>query len=200
MDRLFAVVVICAFDLRRCGQHIIVHVIGIDIYSFAVSFVDRCQLAEELDELDQKLLLELQRNARRSFRELAGRVGTSVATAINRVKALEEKGIILGYSAIIDPKKLGYETAVIELVVSKGKLLDVEREVAKNPMVHQVYDVTGETDAIVVCKFKTRSELSQFVKSLLAMPNVERTVTHVVLTTVKEDSRFLKAGSASAAP
>jgi DNA-binding Lrp family transcriptional regulator len=152
-------------------------------------------MAEMPDELDSKLLLELQRNARRSFRELASEVKTSVATAINRVKAREEKGIIRGYSALVDPKKLGYETAIVELVVSKGKLLDVEREVARNPMVHQVYDVTGETDAIAVCKFKTRSELSQFVKSLLAMSNVERTVTHVVLTTVKEDFRLLEEAS-----
>ncbi len=145
-----------------------------------------------LDELDQKLLKELQKDARRSFREISTKVGASVATVINRVKILHEKGIIQGYSAIIDHKRLGYETAIVELIVSKGKLLDVEKEVAKNPMVSQVYDVTGETDAIIVCKFKTRSELSQFVKSLLAMPNVERTVTHVVLTTIKEDFRVLK--------
>ena len=147
---------------------------------------------EILDELDQKLLMELQKDARRSFREISKKVGASVATVISRVKILHEKGIIQGYSAIIDPKKLGYETAIVELIVSRGKLLDVEKEVAKNPMVSQVYDVTGETDAIIVCKFKTRSELSQFVKSLLAMPNVERTVTHVVLTTIKEDFRVLK--------
>jgi DNA-binding Lrp family transcriptional regulator len=154
--------------------------------------MNRCQLDELLDELDQKLLVELQKDARRSFRELSAKVGASVATVINRVKGLHAKGIIQGYSAIIDSKKLGYETAIVELVVSKGRLLDVEKEVARNPMVHQVYDVTGETDAIVVCKFRVRSELSQFVKSLLAMPNVERTVTHVVLTTIKEDFRLLK--------
>jgi DNA-binding Lrp family transcriptional regulator len=149
-------------------------------------------LIEALDKLDYKLLFELQSNSRRSFRELSAKVGTSVATVINRVKNLEEKGVIKGYSAIVDPKRLGYETAIVELVVSKGRLLEVEREIAKNPMVHQVYDVTGETDAMVICKFTTRSELSQFVKSLLAMPNVERTVTHVVLTTVKEDFRITK--------
>ncbi|MBS7623759.1 Lrp/AsnC family transcriptional regulator [Candidatus Bathyarchaeota archaeon] len=174
------------------ATHVTDLIIEINIYPLGSKLLDRCQLIEELDELDRKLLHELQRNARRSFRELAGKVGASVATVINRVRALEERGIILGYSAIIDLKRLGYETAVIELVVSKGRLLDVEREVAKNPMVHQVYDVTGETDAIIICKFKSRGELSQFVKSLLAMPNVERTVTHLVLTTVKEDSRILR--------
>jgi len=149
-------------------------------------------LIEAPDELDYKLLFELQNNARRSFRELSAKVGASVATVISRVKNLEEQGIIKGYTAIVDPKRLGYETAIVELVVSKGRLLEVEREIARNPMVHQVYDVTGDTDAMVICKFTRRSELSQFVKSLLAMPNVERTVTHVVLTTVKEDFRIAK--------
>lgn len=149
-------------------------------------------MIEALDELDYKLLFELQDNARRSFRELSAKVGASVATVISRVKNLEEQGIIKGYTAIVDPKRLGYETAIVELVVSKGRLLEVEREIARNPMVHQVYDVTGDTDAMVICKFTRRSELSQFVKSLLAMPNVERTVTHVVLTTVKEDFRIAK--------
>ena len=149
-------------------------------------------MIEAPDELDYKLLFELQDNARRSFRELSAKVGASVATVISRVKNLEEQGIIKGYTAIVDPKRLGYETAIVELVVSKGRLLEVEREIARNPMVHQVYDVTGDTDAMVICKFTRRSELSQFVKSLLAMPNVERTVTHVVLTTVKEDFRIAK--------
>jgi len=54
-----------------------------------------------------------------------------------------------------------------------------------------VYDVTGLTDAMVIAKFKSREELSKFTKALLAMPFVERTNTHIVLTTVKEDFRLL---------
>jgi DNA-binding Lrp family transcriptional regulator len=54
-----------------------------------------------------------------------------------------------------------------------------------------VYDVTGLTDAIVVAKFKKREDLSQFTKHLLTLPFVERTNTHVVLTTVKEDFRLV---------
>jgi len=50
--------------------------------------------------------------------------------------------------------------------------------------------VTGATDGIVIGKFRDREELSRFAKSLLAMPFVERTNTHIVLTTVKEDFRL----------
>ena len=75
--------------------------------------------------------------------------------------------------------------------MAKGKLLELEREVAKLPQVLAVYDVTGLTDAMVIAKFKSREELSKFTKTLLAMPFIERTNTHIVLTTVKEDFRLL---------
>jgi len=71
--------------------------------------------------------------------------------------------------------------------VAKGKLLETGEEIAKNPNVCCVYDVTGLTDAIVIAKFKTREELSNFTKSLLKMPYIERTNTHLALTTLKED-------------
>ncbi|MGB9134428.1 MAG: Lrp/AsnC ligand binding domain-containing protein, partial [Candidatus Bathyarchaeia archaeon] len=54
-----------------------------------------------------------------------------------------------------------------------------------------VYDVTGETDAFVIAKFHNREELSIFAKQLLSLPLVDRTNTHVVLTTVKEDLNAL---------
>ncbi|MEM3589695.1 MAG: Lrp/AsnC ligand binding domain-containing protein, partial [Candidatus Bathyarchaeia archaeon] len=66
-----------------------------------------------------------------------------------------------------------------------------EREVAKLPNACAVYDVTGDVDAIVIAKFKKREELSKFTKGLLALPFVERTNTHVILTTIKEDFRLL---------
>jgi len=54
-----------------------------------------------------------------------------------------------------------------------------------------VYDITGDADTIVIAKFKDRKSLSSFVKKLLEIPNVENTVTHIVLNTVKEDDRLI---------
>ncbi|MEM5794087.1 MAG: Lrp/AsnC family transcriptional regulator [Candidatus Aenigmatarchaeota archaeon] len=146
----------------------------------------------ELDKTDVKIIKLLLSNSRLSFREIARHLGLSVGTIINRVKILESEKIIKGYSVLLDHEKIGYElTAIIEITVSKGKLLEVEKEIAKFSNVCAVYDITGLTDALIIAKFKKRQELSDFVKSLLAMPNVERTNTHVVLTTIKEDFRVV---------
>ncbi|RLI25582.1 MAG: AsnC family transcriptional regulator [Candidatus Hecatellales archaeon] len=144
-----------------------------------------------MDELDLKILGELLRDGRQSFREIARNLGIATGTVLTRIKNLERQGVIKGYTAILDHEKLGYElTVVVEITVSKGKLLEVDREIAKKPNVCAVYDVTGLTDAIVVAKFKNREELSKFTKSLLSIPHVERTNTHLVLTTIKEDFRL----------
>lgn len=145
----------------------------------------------ELDNIDRKILIEYIRDARVSFREVARRVGVAVGTILSRTKRLEQQGMIKGYSALLDYEKLGYElTAITEITVSKGKLMETQQEIAKLPTTCAVYDITGITDAIVIAKFKTREELSVFTKTILAMPYVERTNTHMVLNTVKEDFRL----------
>ena len=70
-------------------------------------------------------------------------------------------------------------------------MLEIEEEIAKHENVIAVYDVTGDTDTLVIAKFKNRKSVSVFVKKLLGIPNVENTVTHIVLNTIKEDSRLI---------
>jgi len=143
-----------------------------------------------MDETDIKILKELVNDARLSYNEIARRIGIAVGTVAARISNLEKQGVIKGYSAIVDAEKLGYDVvAVIEVIVSGGKLTEVEGEVAKNPNVYGVYDVTGPSDAVLITRFKNRRELSKFVKSLLALKFVERTITHVALATIKEDLR-----------
>ena len=146
----------------------------------------------ELNETDKKILKNLLDDARFSSRQIAKNVGVSVGTVLSRIKKMEDIGIIKGYSAILDHEKLGYQlTVVTEITVSKGRLVEMENEVAKNPNVCGVYDVTGLTDAVIIAKFKSREELGKFTKNLLALPYIERTNTHVVLATVKENFRLL---------
>jgi len=143
----------------------------------------------EIDETDLRILAELLKDGRASYRKIAERIGVSVATVASRVEALEKRGVIKGYSALVDPLKLGYQiTAVIQLRIS-GNLLEVQKRIAENPHVFGVYDVTGEPDSIILVRFKGREELSRFIKGLLNMEEVERTITHVVLEVVKEDPR-----------
>jgi len=146
----------------------------------------------DLDGTDVKILRILRSDARLSSRQIAKKTGVSIGTVLSRMKKMEQAGIIKEYSAIVDHEKVGYElTVVIEVTVSKGKLSEIAKEIAKVPNVCCVYNVTGLTDAMVIAKFKRREELSSFTKYLLSLPYVERTNTHVVLTTMKEDFRVI---------
>jgi DNA-binding Lrp family transcriptional regulator len=148
--------------------------------------------AMDMNETDVKILKGLLEDARFSSRQIAKNVGVSVGTVLSRIRKMENDGIIRGYSALLDHEKLGYElTVVTEITVSKGRLTETESEIAKISNVCGVYDVTGLTDAIIIAKFKSREELGRFTKTLLALPYIERTNTHVVLKTVKENFRLL---------
>jgi DNA-binding Lrp family transcriptional regulator len=145
-----------------------------------------------LDETDVKIMKALTADARLSSRQIAKQCNVSIGTVLSRIKRMEKDGVIKGYSTLLDHEKLGYElTVVSEITVSKGRLLEVENEIARLPNVCCVYDVTGLIDAVIIAKFKNREDLSKFTKRLLAIPYMERTNTHVVLTTIKEDFRIV---------
>ena len=146
----------------------------------------------EFDEIDTKIIKNLLVDARLSARQLAYKIGLSTVTVLSRIKKLEQKKIITGYVARLDHEILGYGlTAIIEVKTTKGKMLEIENKIGENENVCAVYDITGQSDILVISKFKTRDELSDFVKSLSAIPNVENTETHIVLNTIKEDFRLL---------
>ena len=143
-----------------------------------------------IDKTDKEILKNLMNDARLSARQLAIKLGMSTVTILTRIKKLEKEKIIKGYTAIIDHEKLGYDlTAIIE-IISKKDILVIEEKLAKIENVCGVYDITGNTDTVIVAKFKERNELSKFIKSLSTMENVENTITHIVLNTVKEDFRL----------
>lgn len=144
----------------------------------------------DLDDLDLSILRELNGDARRSFREIARALKVSIGTVSNRLKRLEAAGVVQGYAPLLDEKRLGYEVlAVIGVQISKGKLLEVQRRVAKDERTVDVFDVTGEWDSVIVGRFRNTRELDAFVKRLSAMENVERTYTQVVLNVVKQEKR-----------
>ena len=143
---------------------------------------------KELEELDLEILKILSEDGRRPHISIAKELGKSHLTVKKHIDELEEKGIIKGYSMNIDFEKMGYDIiALIEITISKGKMLEVEQGIAKEPNIFAVYDLTGEYDAIVLARFKNRSELSQMVKKINSYEHVIRTNTHLILNVIKED-------------
>jgi DNA-binding Lrp family transcriptional regulator len=145
---------------------------------------------ENLDDIDIRILNLLQEDSRLSYNKIATKLRLSVGTVFNHVKNLQKKGVLKGYTIILDWAKLGYSLTAIVLVQTEGKhITEVESEIAGSPNVIAVYDVTGDYDAVVISKFKDRNGLNVFIKGLLAMPFVKRTVTNVAFSSVKEDFR-----------
>ncbi|MFX1237790.1 MAG: Lrp/AsnC family transcriptional regulator [Promethearchaeota archaeon] len=143
-----------------------------------------------LEKLDIDILKILSKDGRASFRQIAKDLSKSPVTVKKHVEALE-KNIIKGYGASINFESLGYDIlAFIELTISKGKMLEVEKEIAYLPNIFGVFDVTGTYDAIILARFKTRSELSNLVKKINSYEFVVRTNTHLILNIIKEGTDF----------
>ena len=141
----------------------------------------------KIDEIDIKILRELQEDARKSLKEIAEKVGVAEGTVYNRLNKMKNIGLIKKFIPVIDYSMLGYDLTAIIGVTAEGRyLVDIEREVAKEPNVTAVYDVTGDFDFLVVAKFKDRDSLNSFVKKIAGMKNVKRTYTMLVLNVVKE--------------
>jgi DNA-binding Lrp family transcriptional regulator len=143
---------------------------------------------KKIDELDLRILSLLQEDCRLSFNKIANKLGVSVGTAFNHVKSLEKIGVLKGYTAVLDSSKLGYSLTVIIMIQAEGTYLtDVENEIAKTSNVVALYDITGDYDAVAIAKFKDRASLNIFIKNLLSLPHLKRTLTNVALNVVKED-------------
>lgn len=145
-----------------------------------------------LSELDKKILKSLNENGRKSFRQVAKEVGTSSTAIYNNVKKLEKAGVIKGYIPLIDPKFLGYEIiAIIRLRVSQEDESTVYDHVKKFVEVSCIYSITGEWDQILICYFKELEELDDFLVNKLAIPQIQRIVSHIVLRVPKDERRTL---------
>lgn len=146
----------------------------------------------EMDETDLKIIRILNGNARKSYRDIAKELDISLTTVSKRIRRLEEDKVILGYAPILSQEKLGFDiTAVIGIKILHGKIIETERALAKDPAVFAVYDSTGDWDAIVQARFKTRTDLNAFVKGILEHEDVEKTYTQVVLNVTKDEKRIL---------
>lgn len=146
----------------------------------------------ELDTTDRDLLAALLEDARISQRGLAKRVGVAQGTITNRLRRLEEMGIIKGYTVLLDAESIGWTMTVITgLRIQKGSMIDVQQQIAADPRVFAVYDVTGDYDSMVLARVRGRRDLDDLTKTVFTLNGVQRSFTQVVLNTVKEDGRVV---------
>lgn len=140
-----------------------------------------------LDKKDKLILNVLKDQSNLSIKQISKLVKIPATTVYNRIKNLENEKIIKGYGVDLDYEKIGYDfKVIIQVRISKGKLFEVEKTVSKFSNVYAVYDLTGDFDALIIARFKTRQSLDDFLKKLQSYNFVQRTHTSFVLNTIKE--------------
>ena len=125
------------------------------------------QTQRPLDALDWQILRELQQDARLSYNALARRVGLSAPAVAERVRRMEEAGVIVGYRAEIDPAKVGLPvTAVIQLHCAPGRCLLKTASAADFPEIIEVLKVSGPYCTILKVVAASIPHLEQFFERL----------------------------------
>ena len=143
---------------------------------------------KEIDKVDLQILNILQEDCHLSYRKLSEKMRITPIMAATKIKNLEEKGILKGYTAILDPVKLGFDlTAVIFIQTEGGYLIDLESELSQMVNVIALYEITGDFDVVAIVKLKDRDSLNTLLKNLLVTPHIKKTMTNITLNVVKED-------------
>lgn len=141
-----------------------------------------------LDGIDRKILNLLQRDGRMSQHDLAKSVGLSSPATGERLRKLEERGIIRGFTAILEPKLLGRDvTAFIAVGIDGSQHFDAFVERAqRHPEILECHTVTGQGSHLLKIRTRDTSTLEHLLTDIQAWPGVSSTTTSVVLSVVKE--------------
>lgn len=142
-----------------------------------------------MDDVDRALLQALRANARASFAELGRLVSLSGPSVQERVRRLEERGIITGYHAAIDPRTLGFGVAaVIGIYLSDAADSDqVAQALSQLTEIEDCWSVAGEESLLAKVRAVDVAELEQVLSRLRGVDGISRTRTTVVLSTKWED-------------
>ena len=143
-----------------------------------------------LDAVDRRIVRELMSDGALTNVALAKRVGLSAPPCLRRVRALEDAGVIQGYTALIDEKALGFELTAFALVglhnQAEQDLRSFENRVLGWPMVREAYMLSGESDYILKCVAPDLTAFQDFVlKELTAAPNVASVKTNLAIRRAK---------------
>ena len=143
---------------------------------------------DSMDNLDKRILEELQLDSRKSFTKIAQRIGVSTATVSDRVKKLTEKGIICRYTTILNTSEIGMVTLISKIKIKQEyNIEEVGKEMAEIEASCCVHHVTGDFDLLVISKCIGHGKCGSIIEKLKEIPGVERVDSELVLKTLKEE-------------
>ena len=145
---------------------------------------------KQFDQLDRRIIEMVCTSSQGSYRQMAIQLGIHPSTLIQRLKALEEKGVINGFRAKIDYFTMGFEYMGVVQIYSED-VVAAEKDLASFDEVVAVYDVTGEADAIVIVACEDREAFYAAIKRIGALPTVSKSNTSIILDVVKSPDDFV---------
>ena len=148
-----------------------------------------------VNERDMSLLEKLQKDCRKSLKEIATEVGMPMSTVHEKIKRFEKTGLIKSYRALIDEKRLGFD--VTAFIMASTKCIEGDKNfqrklgetIASLPHVLETHTINGDWDLLIKVKFKNVHELGKFVaEKVRTVPGIDKTVTIVSIDEIKEDT------------
>lgn len=141
-----------------------------------------------LDELDQKIIRLLIKNARMSYSEIGQQVGISRVAVKMRVQAMEEKGIIEEYTTIINPQKIsGAVSCYFEIETEPDELMNVAEILKENDTITQIYRVTGKSRLHVHAVASSNDEMEKLIyETIDQLPGVTECSCNMIFSRIKD--------------
>lgn len=138
----------------------------------------------KLDSIDNKILELLSKDGRDSASNIADKVGLSVPATTDRIKKLQDSGIIIGFKPIIDSKKINLDiTAFITVYSESSKNFEkVVSNANSNRNIMKCYTTTGDGSHLLLVKVENTEKLEKLLRTIQSWPGVSRTQTQIVLS------------------
>jgi len=145
-------------------------------------------MAHSIDEIDAKILELLQRDGRMKRSDVAEEVNLSLSAVSERMRKLEARGVIEGYRAIVDAKRLHFDiTAFIRVSVDGSEhYADFVERVTDMDEVLELHSITGSGSHVMKVRTENTTTLERFLSEIQAIPGVSKTTTSITLSTFKE--------------
>lgn len=151
--------------------------------------------AASLDEIDRKIIGLLQQDGRMTHAALGKAVGLTAPSVFERVRKLEQRGVIRGYAAMIDGAAVGRPlTAFIRIMAAADERYDAGVEALRNdPDILEFFHVAGEDCFLLKTKVHDPGDLEEILRRIRSVITVQRSVTMIAIATVKEHAPVLPA-------
>lgn len=146
-------------------------------------------MAAQLDELDRKILAELQEDSEQSLDEIARKVSSSKTPVWNRIKRMREAGVILRQTAILDPEALGLEACFFVLIRTAEHEADWQRKFLKvlqaRPEVLEAHRLAGDIDYILKVRVKNARAYDTFYQALISEVKIHNVTALLSMEEIK---------------